>query len=143
MWTPEDWEKRAVEEAFKDLGDPYVWGEESDDAADCSGRIDNAARDAGHPYPTRPTAHWLWTHCLRLPAAEIGCLTYWLAKNGHAYHVAIAVLLDGPYIHTLGAHGGCSKVTSVELAAKVGARTCVKRTSLEAIGGYTAWRLAK
>lgn len=55
----------AVAWAFKQLGDPYVWGAEGPDAFDCSGLTSQAWAAAGTPIPR--TSQEQWKQLPRIP----------------------------------------------------------------------------
>lgn len=81
---------KAVDIAFEQLGDPYVYGDEGPDSFDCSGLTYFSFRGAGFagmPRTSRDQAAWLH----RIPRARLkhGDFLFFYNGSGTVYHVAI------------------------------------------------------
>lgn len=87
----------VVQEAFKHLGKPYVWGAKGPDTFDCSGLTRYAYLKAtGKDIGMNTTAQELSGKEIPLGEAKQGDLYFW-GPHGASYHVALA-LGDGKYI---------------------------------------------
>ncbi|GAB2621025.1 NlpC/P60 family protein [Streptomyces capparidis] len=61
--------QRAIDYAFDQLGDPYLWGAEGPDAFDCSGLTSRAWEYAGTPIPR--TSQEQWRQLPRVPMNQL------------------------------------------------------------------------
>lgn len=87
----------VVQEAFKHLGKPYVWGAKGPDTFDCSGLTRYAYLKAtGKDIGMNTTAQERSGKEIPLGEAKQGDLYFW-GPHGASYHVALA-LGDGKYI---------------------------------------------
>lgn len=87
----------VVQEAFKHLGKPYVWGAKGPDTFDCSGLTRYAYLKAtGKDIGMNTTAQERSGKEIPLGEAKQGDLYFW-GVHGASYHVALA-LGDGKYI---------------------------------------------
>lgn len=87
----------VVQEAFKHLGKPYVWGAKGPDTFDCSGLTRYAYLKAtGKDIGMNTTAQERSGKEIPLGEAKQGDLYFW-GPHGATYHVALA-LGDGKYI---------------------------------------------
>lgn len=81
---------RAVDIAFDQLGDPYVYGDEGPNSFDCSGLTYFSYRGAGFqgmPRTSRDQAAWL--HRINRPRLKHGDFLFFYNSSGTVYHVAI------------------------------------------------------
>ena len=103
------------------MGTPYLWGGKTMHGLDCSGLVTYALQKVGGAdWRNTHSSARLWAELPPLELPEPGALAFYGPK-GTPSHVVVCLFGGG----IIGANGGSSRTTSVELARASGA--CVKR----------------
>lgn len=82
------------------LGDAYVWGQAKPGTFDCSGLVSYVYQKFGVKVPHLAQAQADQTQHIATKDAQPGDLLFWQNKQGHVYHVALA-MGNGHYVNAL------------------------------------------
>lgn len=118
--------KKLLDLAELQINKPYVWGGNGPDVFDCSGLVWFLLKQAGYAgFENDHNCAHLWDKLKHIDEPKVGDLAFYGAGKNLITHVMIYWDKCGKM---LGACGGNSDVTSVEIAKKKGARVRFRDT---------------